>query len=117
MRNENRTVYSTEWGEICPRCRMPIAACICKQQKPPPAGDGIVRVSRTSKGRAGKTVTLVTGMLLKEDELRLVLGDLKRQCGAGGALKDGVIEIQGDHRDTIVQALKKRGFIVKLAGG
>jgi translation initiation factor 1 len=117
MRNENRTVYSTEWGEMCPRCGKPIADCICKQGKPPPAGDGIVRISRTTKGRGGKTVTLVSGVPLNEDELCLLLGELKRQCGAGGTLKDGVIEIQGDHRGTILQALKKRAFTVKLAGG
>lgn len=117
MQNENRTVYSTEWGEMCPDCGKPIQACICKQRRRPSAGDGIARVSRSSKGRAGKTVTLVTGVPLMEDEMKGLLQELKRQCGAGGALKDGVIEIQGDHRDTILQTLKKRGFKVKLAGG
>ena len=117
MRSENRTVYSSEWGEMCPRCGKPIAGCICKQRPAHPTGDGIVRVSRTSKGRAGKTVTLVNGLPLDDAGLRDLLGELKRLCGAGGALKDGVIEIQGDHRDAIVQALQKRAFKVKLAGG
>ncbi len=117
MQNEHRTVYSSEWGKMCPRCGKPIAQCICKKAAPRPAGDGIVRVSRSSKGRAGKTVTLVSGVPLDDDGLRTLLGDLKRQCGAGGALKDGIIEIQGDHRAAVVEALKKQKYTVKLAGG
>lgn len=117
MRNENRTVYSSEWGKMCPRCGKPVADCICKKAPPRPAGDGIVRVSRSSKGRAGKTVTLVSGAPLDDAGLHTLLGDLKRLCGAGGALKDGIIEIQGDHREAIVDTLKKRNFTVKLAGG
>lgn len=116
MRDENPTVYSTEWGRICPKCGKPEEKCVCKKASRP-QGDGITRVMRESKGRAGKTVTLVKGVPLEGDELRALAADLKRLCGAGGALKDGVIEIQGDHRDTVFAALKKRGFKVKLAGG
>jgi translation initiation factor 1 len=82
-----------------------------------PTGDGIVRVQREKKGRKGKTVTTVTGIPLPTDELRALAGDLKRSCGSGGALKDGVIEIQGDHRDLLVAELQKRGWTVKRSGG
>ena len=96
MRNDNPTVYSTEQGRICPNCGHPVAACTCRKPDARPRGDGITRVQRESKGRKGKTVTLVTGAPLADKELRELLSDLKRLCGAGGALKDGVIEIQGD---------------------
>ncbi len=117
MRNENPTVYSTESGRLCPKCGRPIAECVChKKTARPPAGDGIVRVQRESKGRKGKTVTLVTGVPLVEEALHELASDLKRLCGSGGAVKDGVIVIQGDHRDTLVGELKKRGFTVKKVG-
>ncbi len=89
----------------------------------PPSGrtgdpaDGIVRVRLDKKGRKGKAVSTVSGVALPEAELRDLAGDLKRRCGSGGALKDGVIEIQGDHRDTLVAFLEDRGFRVKRAGG
>lgn len=117
MRNENPTVYSTEWGRICPKCGKPETECICKKAAALPRGDGVVRVQRESKGRKGKTVTLITGLVLNEEAQRTLLSDLKRMCGAGGSLKDGVLEIQGDHRDALVDELKKRGFTVKKVGG
>jgi len=117
MPNNNPTVYSTERGRICPKCGNPVASCTCRKPAARPRGDGITRVQRESKGRKGKTVTLVTGAPLTEKELRELLSALKRVCGAGGALKDGVIEIQGDHRDTILEALQKRGLPAKKAGG
>ena len=117
MHNDNPTVYSTEHGRICPQCGNPISKCTCKKQAVRPRGDGVTRVQRESKGRKGKTVTLVTGAPLADKELRELLSDLKRLCGAGGALKEGVIEIQGDHRDIIFEMLKKRGLTVKKAGG
>lgn len=117
MRSDNPTVYSTEFGAMCPHCGRPVAACTCKQKKAPPSGDGIVRISRDSKSRRGKTVTLIQGLPLTEDGQREVLSALKRLCGSGGALKDGILEIQGDHRESIAAELKKRGFKVKLAGG
>ena len=114
-----RTVYSTGKGRICPTCSAPVYMCRCKQvrAKAAPEGDGIARVRRETKGRKGKTVTTVTGVPLPEDELRDLAKDLKRRCGTGGALKDGVIEIQGDHRDVLEQELRDRGFQVKRAGG
>jgi translation initiation factor 1 len=116
MRSENPTVYSTELGRICPDCGKPVDHCVCKKARVP-AGDGKVRVRCESKGRKGKTVTLVTGIPLTGEPLRSLLGDLKRLCGSGGTLKEGVIEIQGDHRAAIAVALKQRGFPTKFAGG
>lgn len=116
--NENPTVYSTESGRMCPGCGSPLAACSCKKKAAPlPAGDGIVRVQKESKGRGGKTVTLVTGLSLADEDLKKLAGELKRVCGAGGAVKDGVIEIQGDHRDELIPVLRKAGYQVKKVGG
>jgi translation initiation factor 1 len=110
-------VYSTVRGLVCPECRLPVAMCRCRKEAPPPKGDGIVRVRRETKGRAGKTVTAVEGVPLSIDSLRELASELKRRCGTGGTLKDGVIEIQGDHRDAVVAELTRRGFTVKRAGG
>ena len=81
------------------------------------AGDEVIRVRRETKGRRGKTVTTVSGVPLAGEELRLLASELKRRCGTGGTEKDGVIEVQGDHRETIVAELSRRGFTAKLAGG
>ncbi len=110
-------VYSTDSGRMCPVCRQAQAACTCKAKAAAPVGDGVVRVQRQSKGRGGKTVTLVKGVPL--DALALVqLGkDLRSACGAGGTVKDGVIEVQGDHVATLLQALAGRGWTVRQAGG
>jgi translation initiation factor 1 len=113
-----RTVYSSEKGRLCPTCSAPVDMCRCKQVRGrAPEGDGIARIRRETKGRRGKTVTTVTGIPLPEDELHDLAKDLKRRCGTGGACKDGVIEIQGDHRDVLRAELESRGFTVKLAGG
>ena len=125
---EDRLVYSSEQGRICPACGRTESRCQCRGKSARArikereiaaearAHDGIVRVGRSTKGRKGKTVSTVTGVPLAAEELRALAGDLKRCCGTGGALKDGVIEIQGDHRDTLVSELEKRGFKVKRAG-
>jgi translation initiation factor 1 len=116
MPDEYPTVYSSEHGRLCPKCGRPLANCICKK----PAhktGDGVIRVQRESKGRKGKTVTLVSGLPLDDEKLHSLLSDLKRRCGSGGAVKAGTLEIQGDHRDLVIEELKKRGFSAKKAGG
>jgi len=102
---------------MCPGCGKPVAECVCCKGSVIPQGDGIVRVSRETKGRRGKTMTLVTGVLLDEQGLQKLATELKRRCGAGGTVKEGVIEIQGDHRDLVAAELTKRGYTVKLAGG
>lgn len=103
----SRLVYSTETGRIK---EMPTAT-------PAPQGDGIVRIRRETAGRNGKGVTTISGLLLDEAELKNIAKQLKQLCGVGGSVKDGVIEIQGDHRDKLKAELEKRGHTVKLAGG
>ncbi|HDS1819302.1 translation initiation factor Sui1 [Pseudomonas putida] len=109
-------VFSTDAGRHCPDCSQPVDACICKQQIIP-QGDGIARVRRENKGRGGKTVTTVTGVPLPLDQLKELATTLKRRCGTGGALKDGVIEIQGDHVELLIDELTKQGFKAKKSGG
>ena len=109
-------VYSTEVGRTCPRCGNAKDLCDCKYETLP-AGDGIVRIQRETKGRKGKGVTLITGVLLAPTELKKLAKELKQKCGVGGAVKDGVIEIQGDVRDQLFEEMKQRGFQVKKAGG
>ena len=116
-RDDPVLVFSTERGLVCPACRQPVAKCGCRKETAPPKGDGIVRVRRETKSRGGKTVTTVEGVPLPGGALRDLLSELKRRCGTGGTLKDGVMEIQGDHREPIVAELSRKGFTVKRAGG
>lgn len=102
---------------MCPHCGQSQKKCVCRASPRAAQGDGIVRVRRESKGRRGKTVTTISGVPLPSDDLRALAADLKRQCGSGGAAKDGVIEIQGDHCDALIEELKDRGYTVKRAGG
>lgn len=112
-------VYSTDRGRTCPGCGMPIGRCSCSvaQQVKVPVGDGIVRISRETKGRKGAGVTLVRGLALPPEKLKALAGQLKQKCGSGGTVKDGVIEIQGDHRQLLLAELAGQGFKVKQAGG
>lgn len=103
----DKIVYSTGVGRIAP----------AREKPGVPRGDGVVRVRRETGGRGGKTVTVIYGVPLPEAKLKNLAGELKRLCGTGGTLKEGTIEIQGDHRDRIVAALEQRGYTVKLAGG
>ncbi|WP_150910053.1 translation initiation factor Sui1 [Marinobacter halotolerans] len=109
-------VFSTEQGRMCPDCRHPVTDCRCGEDVAP-AGDGVVRVSRETKGRKGKGVTLITGIPLAGSELKAYAKQLKARCGTGGTVKDGVVEIQGDQRDILVPLLKEKGWTVKRAGG
>ncbi|ACO76954.1 translation initiation factor Sui1 [Azotobacter vinelandii CA] len=109
-------VYSTDGGRHCPDCGQPVAACICGQSQVA-AGDGVARVRRETKGRGGKTVTTVSGLPLAGDALKELASALKRRCGTGGALKEGVIEIQGEHVELLLEELAKRGFKAKKSGG
>jgi translation initiation factor 1 len=109
-------VYSTESGRMCPDCRQPLAACACKANAVV-RGDGVVRVSRQSKGRGGKTVTLVKGLALDADALAALGKQLRSACGSGGTVKDGVIEIQGEHCDLVIATLSRLGHAPKRAGG
>ena len=109
-------VYSTDGGRHCPDCQQPKDACICGQAVAP-AGDGIARVRRETKGRGGKTVTTISGLPLAGDALKELASALKRRCGTGGSLKDGVVEIQGEHVELLIDELLKRGFKAKKSGG
>lgn len=103
-------VYSTETGRTCPDCRQAISACTCKAAaRTAPVGDGVVRVSRQTKGRGGKTVTLVKGVALDAMSLATLGKQLRTACGSGGTVKDGVIEIQGDHCELVSATLLKLG--------
>ena len=115
--NDAPLVYSSELGRICPNCGKPVKACICGKKSVQTAGDGIVRIRRESKGRGGKTVTGISGISMDEDKLKALAGELKRRCGTGGTVKEGNIEMQGDHRDALRVELGKRGFKAKPAGG
>jgi translation initiation factor 1 len=110
-------VYSTGQGRMCPACGQPLAQCACGREPARPAGDGIVRVSRQVQGRKGKGVTVITGVPLAGDALQVLATQLKQRCGSGGTVRDGVIEVQGDHRDVIVGELQGRGWTVKRSGG
>ena len=110
-------VWSSELGRVCPACGKAIAFCSCGRKGASPVGDGIVRVRRETKGRGGKTVTVITGVPGADAVINELAGILKRRCGTGGTVKDGAIEIQGDHCDLLVAELTKRGFTVKRAGG
>jgi translation initiation factor 1 len=112
-------VYSTGPGRICPGCRRPIEQCVCKTASGQAvrADAGTVRVSRQTQSRAGKAVTVITGLPLAASELATLARELKRHCGSGGTVKDGVIEIQGEHRDAVVAQLARRGFAAKGSGG
>ena len=104
----NRLVYSTDGGRV-------IAPPASRPQTP--SKDGVVRVSRETKGRKGKGMTIITGVPLHGVDLKDLAKQLKQKCGTGGTVKGDVIEIQGDHRDTLVNELSARGWMVKKAGG
>jgi len=103
---------------MCPECRRTIAECICKTiAKTQPAGDSVARVVRETKGRGGKSVTVVRGLALDPVALASLGKLLRAACGSGGTVKDGMIEVQGDHCDCIIEEFKKSGHRVKRAGG
>jgi translation initiation factor 1 len=115
--NNARPVYSSDQGRLCPRCGQSLAQCRCAKKQEAPKGRGQVRVGRQTQGRKGKGVTVITGLPLAEAELLALARELKQRCGTGGTVKDGAIEIQGDHRDALVEELTRRGFAAKRSGG
>lgn len=103
---------------MCPACRRPVAQCTCRQAAPPAAAaDGFVRVQRETKGRGGKAVTVVRGVPLEADALARLAQQLKAACGSGGTVKDGAIEVQGDHVEKVMAWLQQHGHKVKRSGG
>jgi len=127
----DRLVYSTDGGRVsnCPHCGLPYKQCRCDQPsigsgsgsgsggQPAKKGDGIVRIMRDRKHRGGKTVTVITGVPANHNEIAALAQQLKKLCGSGGTVKDGVIEIQGDHCDKVQAKLTEMGYKVKRAGG
>ena len=107
MSRDNPLVYSTDAGRIAQP----------KEQVERPKGDGIVRIQRQTSGRKGKGVCLITGLDLDDEALNKLAAELKKKCGCGGSVKEGVTEIQGDKRDLLKQLLEAKGLKVKLAGG
>ena len=105
--SNSRLVYSTESGRIDEP----------KAKVERPKGDGIVRIQRQTSGRKGKGVCLISGIDVDDAELTKLAAELKKKCGCGGAVNDGIIEIQGDKRDLIKSLLEAKGMKVKLAGG
>ena len=120
LANLGGLVYSTDAGRMCPDCRQPVASCSCKAQaqaQHTSKTDGVVRVSLQTKGRGGKSVTLVKGLPLDAVGLAELAKQLRNACGSGGTVKDGVVEVQGDHVATVMAALQKQSYVVKRAGG
>lgn len=110
-----RVVYSTDQGNLCPDCGQPVANCSCGQAA---AGiTGPVKIRRQTRGRAGKPVSIITGLPLPPGELKKLARELKTSCGVGGSIEGGDILIQGDQRDQLRRLLEDRGYTVKLAGG
>ncbi len=109
-------VYSTDHGRMCPSCQQPLTSCLCKALAAP-MGDGNVKVSRETKGRGGKAVTVVKGLALNADDLVALGKRLRHACGAGGTAKEGVLEVQGDHADKVAAWLVQEGFKAKRSGG
>ena len=116
--NDSGLVYSTDQGKICRGCGKASGQCRCKKKMGlATKSDGIVRISLDRKGRKGKGVSVISGLPLSVDELKQLAKKLKTRCGSGGTVKAGAVEIQGDHRQVLLEELKKQGYQVKLAGG
>src|SRR3954471_11287153 len=107
---DRRVVYSTSDGDL----RKARPADVVRARA---AAGGRVKVRREVGGRRGKTVTTVAGVPLDDAGLKELAGRLKKRCGVGGSVKDGVIELQGDHREAVVALLRGDGYDVVLAGG
>lgn len=114
----SRLVYSTEGGRTCPACRQPLAACSCAAAaRAQPLGNGQVRVSREKQGRGGKVVTVVRGLPLAAEPLAALGKQLRSAMGAGGTVREGVLEVQGDHVERVLVWLQAQGHAAKRAGG
>ena len=110
-RKENRTVWTSEQGDLRNN-----ESGMRKTTSLPPHQQ-TVYLHRDSKGRGGKSVTLVKKLVLSDEDMKDLAKKLKQACGSGGTIKDDVIEIQGEHREKVAEALRKMGYKVKIAGG
>lgn len=116
-KRKRNVVYSTDsaFTKRCQRCGS--YPCRCPKPKSVPPQQQAPRIFRDRKGRGGKVVTVVRDLQLTPDDLTALGKQLKQKCGAGGAIKEGTIEIQGDHREKVKAELQKLGYKAKLAGG
>lgn len=110
-KNESRTVWSSGQGDLRKQ------QTHTRRVKSLPPHEQTVYLHRDSRGRAGKTMTLVKKLVLSEEEMKELAKKLKQVCGSGGTVKDDMIEIQGEHREKIAEVLQKMGYKVKIAGG
>lgn len=114
-------VYSTDGGRICPECRESVSRCACRAAAPPRAAGARagakLRIGRETRGRGGKTVTLVAGLPLGPVELGALAKSLKAACGSGGTAKEGTVEIQGDHVERVSAWLRADGWAVAGRAG
>ncbi|OJX47341.1 MAG: hypothetical protein BGO78_17915 [Chloroflexi bacterium 44-23] len=117
--DKNRSVYSSESGRLCPKCQQPIKKCICKKSEKTSDLTSCKNICLwlDRKGRAGKVVTRLEGLSMPNEQLKMLAKEIKQKCGTGGAIKEGVIEIQGDVRDEILVILLSKGIKAKKAGG
>jgi translation initiation factor 1 len=114
-----KLIYSTESSnQHCPKCNKELRKCKCSTPNTKtPSKDGVIRVGRETKGKKGKGISTITGLPLDGYDLKELAKYLKAKCGCGGTVKNGTIEIQGDHRDLLVKELEKKGYKVKKSGG
>ncbi|MFT7619186.1 MAG: translation initiation factor 1 [Planctomycetota bacterium] len=112
--SNSRPVFSSDDGELCPKCAKVMNQCRCATAEIAIPNGKDIRIAFDAKGRRGKAVTLISGLPMAEKQLKLFAKQLKKKCGSGGSVKDGVIEIQGDQRDKLAAELNKQGFTIKL---
>lgn len=112
-------IHGSGHTPVCSLCGRPLGGCVCDISKlgMSPSQTQPVRVGRETKGRAGKGVTVISGLALAPEQLQALATELKKRCGSGGTVREGVIEIQGEHRDTLIAELARRGILAKRAGG
>ena len=113
---KDKIIYSTnpDFHENCPDCENPVDECVCNSEGASNSPRGVVYIKREVKGRKGKSVTTISNI---GGDVKNIQKDLQKLCGAGGTVKNGIIEIQGDHRNKIKDHLEKSGLQVKLSGG
>ena len=110
-----RTVYSTDKGEICPTCGWPVNQCVCSATRASESVPSkvVAKLRIEKSGRGGKTVTVVDGLPNNAVFLKALATELKQACGTGGAVREGAVELQGDHRERLRPLLAKKGWVVK----
>jgi translation initiation factor 1 len=116
-RDDRPIVYSSAYEDLvpCPKCKK--IPCVCKEQVSLPPYEQIAHIRRETKGRGGRTVITISNLKLTDEDLKKLSRDLKKGCNTGGTIKDGILEIQGDHRQKINQILRKLGYQTKFTGG